>query len=210
VSLHARAYDAVQLIQDKHWDHTGDPSLFPEAAFYVGADDLEGLSALKQESEKGRVVPVWFGADDTKHPVAAFDDSSDLYGDGSVLIVDAHGHTPGHINLLVRTGKDEYVLLASDGCHHTLLLSPEAEHAHRTFGKFRAYGEDESVEPSHQFYEDVHAAQRHLEGLRACQARKDVLVVIAHNEEQWKRWFGGERYGVGPDLADWRSKGLDG
>lgn len=164
---------------------------------------------MKQESDDGRVVPVRFGADGQKHPVAAFDDSVDLYGDGSVLIVDAHGHTPGHTSLLVRTGTDEYVLLASDGCHHTLLLSPEPEHAHRTFGKFRAYGEDESVEPSHQFYEDVDAAQKNLEGLRACQARDDVLVVIAHNEDQWKQWFGGERYGVGPDLAGWKSRGVE-
>lgn len=125
-----------------------------------------------------------------------------------MYVVDAHGHTPGHINLLVRTGEDEWVLLASDGCHHTLLLSPDPRDAHHTFGRYRGYWEDESVEPVQTCYEDVEESQRHLDRMRACEAREDVMVVIAHNEDQWKLWYGNQRaYGPGPDLQGWREKG---
>lgn len=154
-------------------------------------------------AKNDRLVPVDFD-DDPGDPIAAFDRSRDVYGDGSVIIVDAKGHTPGHLNLVVRTGADEHILLASDGCHHTKLLSSDPAYAGCTFGKYRAHGEDPSVEPSHSYYEDIGQSERHLEALRLCEANPSVQVVIAHDEEKWKAWFGGENYGLGPVLNGWK------
>lgn len=41
------------------------------------------------------------------HPWRPF--GPDIFGDGSVFVVDTPSHLPGHINLLVRTGKDKYI-----------------------------------------------------------------------------------------------------
>lgn len=49
----------------------------------------------------------------------------DLFSDGSVLIVDAPGHLPGHINILARTGLDHRVYLAGDACHDRRIVRRE-------------------------------------------------------------------------------------
>lgn len=48
----------------------------------------------------------------------------DIFGDGSLLIVDAPGHLQGHINLLARTSEAE-VYLGGDACHDRRLLTGE-------------------------------------------------------------------------------------
>ena len=122
------------------------------------------------------------------------------------MIVDAHGHTAGHLNLLVRTGKDEWVLLASDGCHYPSLLSSTAGEAGLTFGRYREYWEDEGAPPTQSYYDDVGQSEVHLKRMRACETSPDVMVVIAHDEIRWKNWFKAD-YGVGPDLRNWKAKG---
>ena len=51
-------------------------------------------------------------------PVLTFTRSHDLFGDGSVVMVDLAGHTPGSIGLLLHT-VDGWVLLAGDAAWHT-------------------------------------------------------------------------------------------
>lgn len=51
----------------------------------------------------------------------------DLFQDGSLYIVDAPGHLPGHINLLARIGNDQSVYLAGDACHDRRILRQEKE-----------------------------------------------------------------------------------
>lgn len=51
----------------------------------------------------------------------------DIFQDGSVLLVDAPGHLPGHTNLLARTRPEEYVYLAGDTCHDRRLMTGEKE-----------------------------------------------------------------------------------
>ncbi|KAJ5398589.1 hypothetical protein N7465_009078 [Penicillium sp. CMV-2018d] len=54
-----------------------------------------------------------------------FQDSMDVFGDESLYIISAPGHLDGHINLLCRKSKNEYVHLAGDACHDLRLLSGE-------------------------------------------------------------------------------------
>lgn len=51
----------------------------------------------------------------------------DIFQDGSVLIVDAPGHLPGHINILARTGPGKYTYLAGDSCHDRRIMRRERE-----------------------------------------------------------------------------------
>lgn len=51
----------------------------------------------------------------------------DVFQDGSLYIVDAPGHLPGHINLLANTGNGQYVYLAGDACHDRRIMRKERE-----------------------------------------------------------------------------------
>jgi glyoxylase-like metal-dependent hydrolase (beta-lactamase superfamily II) len=51
----------------------------------------------------------------------------DLFNDGSVLIVDAPGHLPGHINILAKTAPNKQVYLAGDACHDRRIVRRERE-----------------------------------------------------------------------------------
>ena len=58
---------------------------------------------------------------------SVFPHAIDIFHDGSVYIVDAPGHLPGHINLLCRVEADRYVYLAGDSYHDARLLSGEKD-----------------------------------------------------------------------------------
>jgi len=54
----------------------------------------------------------------------------DVFGDGSLYIVDAPGHLPGHINLLARvedssSDRSKWIYLAGDACHDRRILRKE-------------------------------------------------------------------------------------
>jgi glyoxylase-like metal-dependent hydrolase (beta-lactamase superfamily II) len=206
VSLIAIVLERALTIADKHWDHIGNPFPYINAKFYIGSGDFEAVPALQEQLASRTILVDW--AQTPGQPVAAFEHSLDIYGDGSVLIVDAHGHTAGHNNLLVHTGPDEWILLASDGCHHHTLLSSEHPHSSKSFGKYRAHWEDKSVAPSHSYYDNVDDSEKHLQRMRACERNDSVMVIISHNEAQWRRWYGGDGYGAGPELQGWKTKGF--
>ncbi|VUC34494.1 unnamed protein product [Clonostachys rosea] len=50
----------------------------------------------------------------------------DLFGDGSIYVIDSPGHIIGHLNLLVRVAQSQWVYLAGDACHSPRILSGEA------------------------------------------------------------------------------------
>lgn len=51
----------------------------------------------------------------------------DIFNDGTVNIVHAPGHLPGHINLLVKTGNGSHIYLAGDACHDRRIMRGELE-----------------------------------------------------------------------------------
>ena len=97
-----------------HPDHTGNANLFAAATLYM------------QEAE----YDVAFGPDAAKHnfnpatydklrgnPVVKLHGDHDVFGDGSVVIKSAPGHTIGHQALLVRLPNTGPVLLSGDLVH---------------------------------------------------------------------------------------------
>lgn len=57
--------------------------------------------------------------------VGSLPQSMDIFGDGSLLIVNAPGHLPGHINILARVTDDHQIYMAGDACHDRRLLTGE-------------------------------------------------------------------------------------
>ncbi|WP_405495028.1 MBL fold metallo-hydrolase [Nocardia sp. NBC_00511] len=106
-----------------HWDHV------------CGLLDLPGLpvhmhSIEQQWISAGKVPPVGGVRDSLLDrplvtydldgpPVLTFERSLDLFGDGSVVLVDLAGHTPGSVGVLAHTPRG-WILLAGDAAWHSL------------------------------------------------------------------------------------------
>jgi glyoxylase-like metal-dependent hydrolase (beta-lactamase superfamily II) len=56
-------------------------------------------------------------------PVLTFERSHDLFGDGSVVLVDMAGHTPGSVGIVLHLGEDRWALMAGDAVWHQLQVA---------------------------------------------------------------------------------------
>ncbi|MDL9947433.1 MBL fold metallo-hydrolase [Gordonia sp. ABSL11-1] len=105
-----------------HWDHL------------CGLLDLPGVPVLLRDTEHawildgvrppaGGVRPTLTDGRPVRTycldgpPVSTFTASHDLFDDGSVVLVDLAGHTPGSVGVLARTARG-WVLLAGDAAWH--------------------------------------------------------------------------------------------
>ncbi|KAK5167049.1 uncharacterized protein LTR77_007778 [Saxophila tyrrhenica] len=118
-----------------HFDHTGDPSTFPASTkLIVGPGFKEVFTPGYPADPEGRCLETDFagrelqeidfgGSDITIGRFNAFD----YFGDGSFYILDAPGHTIGHINALARTHPSPepgFVHLGGDSAHHAAEIRP--------------------------------------------------------------------------------------
>lgn len=108
-----------------HWDHV------------CGLLDLPGMPMHLHSVERhwisdGAIPPVGGVRDSMTDrpmvdydldgpPILTFTSSHDLFGDGSVVLVDLAGHTPGSVGVLAHTDTG-WVLLAGDAAWHTLQI----------------------------------------------------------------------------------------
>jgi glyoxylase-like metal-dependent hydrolase (beta-lactamase superfamily II) len=98
-------------ISHNHQDHIGQAADFPGATLLIGAEDFE---ATKAGPNAKRLAP-WASGAAKVEPIKR---DHDVFGDGSVTILDMPGHTPGHQALLVRL-RSGPVLLSGDQYHFT-------------------------------------------------------------------------------------------
>lgn len=80
-------------------------------------------SPSTQASSTSKPGPIDFNQ--TWKPHGHLPQTLDLFTDGSLLIANAPGHLPGHINILARTGNGHFVYLGGDACHDRRLLTGE-------------------------------------------------------------------------------------
>jgi glyoxylase-like metal-dependent hydrolase (beta-lactamase superfamily II) len=107
----------------------------------------------------------------------------DLFHDGSVLIVDAPGHLPGHINVLARTSSDNYIYLAGDACHDRRIMTGEKE-----IGEWQD-GEGHIC----CIHGDKKLAEQTIDRIRTLE-KQGVEIVFAHDWEWEERNKEGERF----------------
>jgi glyoxylase-like metal-dependent hydrolase (beta-lactamase superfamily II) len=97
-----------------HWDHVCGLLDLPSLPVRVHRSELDWITT-------GEVAPVG-GVRNALHgrpidtyvldgpPVLTFERSHDLFGDGSVLLVDLAGHTPGSVGILINTASGRVLL----------------------------------------------------------------------------------------------------
>jgi glyoxylase-like metal-dependent hydrolase (beta-lactamase superfamily II) len=99
------------VLSHAHADHAGGVAELPGVPVWVGAPEVAVVEAALTSPEEvvvpaharalwGRLRPIEFKA----VPWATWDESWDVFGDGSVVVVPTFGHTPGSVATFLNVG----------------------------------------------------------------------------------------------------------
>jgi N-acyl homoserine lactone hydrolase len=110
-----------------HWDHTADANLFAGATWLTPKLERDAMFA---PSPPGGTRPETFSALKNSKTVLITENEHDVFGDGTVIIKQAPGHTEGHTVLFVKLAKTGPVVLSGDLYHYP---------AERTLGRLPTF-----------------------------------------------------------------------
>lgn len=102
-------------ISHSHFDHVGNAALFKDATWIVDKDERDWM--FREEARQSPEFASYAPLETVKTTLIEGDGDHDVFGDGSVIIVQAPGHTPGHTVLLLNTANSGKVLLSGDMWH---------------------------------------------------------------------------------------------
>ncbi len=111
------SYDDINIfaMSHLHSDHNGNANSLAGARWIVQKADRDMMFS----GEEVRIMePANFAALETAETTLLDNEDYDVFGDGSVRIISAPGHTPGHQTLLVNLSEYGPVLLAGDLYHY--------------------------------------------------------------------------------------------
>ena len=98
-----------------HGDHIGQVASFPKATLLIGKGDWDALTSAKPgPGVNPEPFANWIKGEGKAEPVPL---DKDVFGDGTVLMLNTPGHTPGHHSLMVKLPQTGNVLLTGDLAH---------------------------------------------------------------------------------------------
>jgi glyoxylase-like metal-dependent hydrolase (beta-lactamase superfamily II) len=117
--LTASGYSPAQVtnlaLSHYHWDHTANANAFARATWLVRQAERDAMFADKP---LGTATPMTYGSLKTSKTIIETADEHDVFGDGTVILKNAPGHTPGHQVLYVKLAKTGGVVLSGDLYHY--------------------------------------------------------------------------------------------
>lgn len=105
-------------ISHSHFDHIGQIDQFDGSLWLVHQDEYDAMFPSGLDTGDSEEAATQFGSF-ARFSREIFTGERDVFGDGSVLIVPAPGHTPGHTILQVDLPETGTVLLSGDLYHRT-------------------------------------------------------------------------------------------
>lgn len=99
-----------------HGDHTGNGNLFAASTWIVDADERAYFFRDEARAD-AQSFSTYDQLENAETRLIEGDGDYDVFGDGSVTIIQTPGHTPGHTVLLVRLPNAGPVLLTGDMYH---------------------------------------------------------------------------------------------
>ena len=175
--LHAAGFDPATLkgivLTHAHWDHvSGIPDL-PGVPVWVTQDELDFIHGGNPMTglirSFGELPYKVYGF--PNGPYLGFEHSFDMFGDGSVVLVPAPGHTPGSIIAFIALPSGKRYALVGDLVWQTEGIAIPAE---RPWMSRRMVDYDEAQVREHIV---------HLHQLKA--AMPDLVIVPAHDRRVW-------------------------
>lgn len=111
-----------------HFDHTGNPSLFPKGTLLiVGPGFKEAILPAYPEDQSSSIpssywkdrelIELDFQKDKRACSIGPFS-AFDYFEDGSFYLLYTPGHAPGHISGLARVTSNTFVFMGGDSAHH--------------------------------------------------------------------------------------------
>jgi N-acyl homoserine lactone hydrolase len=102
-------------ISHYHGDHVGQVASLPKATLLIGKSDWDVVNDPKMSAVANPAnFANWISGGGKVEPVAL---DKDVFGDGTVVMLNTPGHTPGHHALLVKLKGMGPVLLSGDLAH---------------------------------------------------------------------------------------------
>jgi glyoxylase-like metal-dependent hydrolase (beta-lactamase superfamily II) len=98
-----------------HWDHVGNGNLFAGSTWLVRQKERD---IMFSDPPSPRTEPANFSALKTAKTVIVKDADYDVFGDGTVILKSAPGHSPDHQVLFLRLKKTGPVLISGDLYHY--------------------------------------------------------------------------------------------
>jgi N-acyl homoserine lactone hydrolase len=117
--LKAAGYAAADVthlaLSHEHWDHTANANAFAKATWLVRQIERD---AMFVPMPVGAVRPATYASLKNSKTVIVTADEHDVFGDGTVILKAAAGHTPGHQVLYLKMAKTGAVVLSGDLYHY--------------------------------------------------------------------------------------------
>ncbi|OAX36302.1 hypothetical protein K503DRAFT_313850 [Rhizopogon vinicolor AM-OR11-026] len=207
---------SIVIYSHLHFDHIGDLTPFSRATLVMGKesevflrnpypDDLRGTHNALPAGQ--RVCYLDFTSQDASpaqdmphsrliQPMGSFDRAIDLFGDGSLYLVDAPGHMSGHMVALARIASNAFVLLAADTCHSRQCYVPSSAGMVREISSLN--------------YQQWDVAKATVTKLMEMSQQANVVVVLAHEVERLQENCEEDRMPLFPEsLNAWASQQLE-
>ncbi len=99
-----------------HWDHTANANVFAGATWLARRKDWDAM--FSPEAKRGSVRPSTYSALKKSRTIFLGDEDYDVFGDGTVVLKSAPGHTPGHQVLFVKLAHTGPLVLSGDLYHY--------------------------------------------------------------------------------------------
>lgn len=110
-----------------HYDHTGNANMFANSTWLVRKNEYDAMFA---QPPPDVTVPFTYASLKDSKKKFIDTDEYDVFGDGSVIIKSAPGHTPGHQVLFLKLKKTGNIVLSGDLYHYI---------EERTFDKYPSF-----------------------------------------------------------------------
>jgi glyoxylase-like metal-dependent hydrolase (beta-lactamase superfamily II) len=187
-ALRARGVDPAVMfgvvLSHGHVDHAGGVVDLPGVPVYAAAEErafIEGTLTKRTEhvvpaqarAMAGRMHDLVF----EKEPYETFDESADVFGDGTVVVVKLFGHTPGSVGTFVNLSPGVRVFHVGDSVN-------VVEAVERRLTK--------SVVMWSTDNDHARADAAVAEIARLHEAAPEIQILPAHDRPAWKRIFGAE------------------
>ncbi len=118
------------ILSHLHWDHASGIKDFPTAEILSSKLGYTRAQQGKDGAIKSQISGAdihWDPITFTHRPYENFDQSYDVYGDGSLIVVPLPGHTLGSVGLFVNTASGKRYFLVGDAAYSTLGFIKPAE-----------------------------------------------------------------------------------
>lgn len=102
-------------ISHYHADHTGQVASFPGSTLLIGKGDWDSISSATPIPGTNVAPFVHWKTGAGKLEALAAD--KDVFGDGTIVILNTPGHTPGHHSILIRLKEMGNILITGDLAH---------------------------------------------------------------------------------------------